>query len=53
MRSMIKMILNYHNQSDQVPTMMETRHDNYVIDYTYAVYAKKTKISCNDQSDKV
>ena len=39
-QSMMKMILNFHDQLDQLPTMMKTRYDNYVIDRTNAVYVE-------------
>ena len=35
------MILNNHDQSDQLPTVTKTRQDNYVINSTDVVYAKK------------
>lgn len=39
------MILNYRDQSDRVTIKMKTRYNNYMTDYTNAVYAKnKTKL---------
>ena len=48
---MLKTILNHHDQSDKVSSMIKIRHDNDVIDYTGAVYTKNnTKLSWSIRS---
>lgn len=39
-QSTLKMILNFRDQSDQVPTMTKTKQDNYMTNYTNTVYFK-------------
>ena len=34
------MVMNYRDRSNQVPTMMKTRYENYVTDHIDAIYAE-------------
>ena len=48
------MKLNYHDQFDQVWSIMKTRQDNYVTDQTGAIYAEiETKLSLLIKQDAV